>query len=172
MKKIIDFLTQIFSRKRKSLRLISKGERVVIPPLYGRSTIARSKGVFSYFHYYFTNCFYKPGPNTAEILVDIYEMEQGITFKQAFNHLNHDLDKLVLTQSQIVYLCRKRDDLFRQSRIGTGFLIKENSEYFVACVFQCSNGLEIRVFSFDYDMFVFRGDFLQIIVPRQASLAA
>lgn len=91
------------------------------------------------------------GPATAETLVDVSEMVKDATFVQIFTGITPDLDKLVLTQTQIIRFCEKHPTWLRQEGYATFFLTKVGGEYFVVHVFVSSDGLEVCVYQFLHD---------------------
>jgi len=128
-------------------QLISSNEKLMIEALDGKTHIAGAKNVFkSYIDSDFKNFgLNQPGLATAETLVDVSEIVENATFTQIFTSITTDLDKLVLTQNQIIRFCEKHPTWLRQDGYGTFFLIKENNEYFVVSVYVYSNGLLVIV---------------------------
>jgi len=151
------------------LRLISGNEKIMIEALDGQATIANAKNIFkSFIDTDFKNWgLNNPSSATGETLLDIHEMVRDATFNQMFNSLNTDLDKLVMTQAQIIRFCEKHPTWFRQGGLGTFFLIKENSEYFVVLVGVYSDGLLVNVYRFGYD-YVWRAEYRpRLVVPQR-----
>ena len=100
--------------------------------------------------------------------VSVYELNKDATFKQMFNELNHDLDKLCLTQEQILSFIENYKDKLHPKGYATLFLLKENDEYFVADVYWDSSfeRLGVDVSHFD-DECVWRADFrLRVVAPQ------
>jgi len=128
-------------------QLISSNEKLMIEALDGKTHIAGAKNVFkSYIDSDFKNFgLNQPGLATAETLVDVSEIVENATFTQIFTSITTDLDKLVLTQNQIIRFCEKHPTWLRQDGYGTFFLIKENNEYFVVSVYVYSDGLRVIV---------------------------
>jgi hypothetical protein len=128
-------------------QLISSNEKLMIEALDGKTHIAGAKNVFkSYIDSDFKNFgLNQPGLATAETLVDVSEIVENATFTQIFTSITTDLDKLVLTQNQIIRFCEKHPTWLRQDGYGTFFLIKENNEYFVVSVYVLSVGLFVIV---------------------------
>ncbi|NLT51502.1 MAG: hypothetical protein GXX85_11345, partial [Ignavibacteria bacterium] len=128
-------------------QLISSNEKLMIEALDGKTHIAGAKNVFkSYIDSDFKNFgLNQPGLATAETLVDVSAIVENATFTQIFTSITTDLDKLVLTQNQIIRFCEKHPTWLRQDGYGTFFLIKENNEYFVVSVYVYSNGLLVIV---------------------------
>jgi len=103
---------------------------------------------------------------TIETVVNIYESKQSAaTFSQAFSSLNEDLNKLCLTQSQIVNFCRKKSQHLCEGG-PTFFLIKENNEFFVIDVYSFANGLKVGAESFDSKYALLDLSNYRIIVPE------
>jgi hypothetical protein len=135
------------------LNLISAGEKLMIEKTSEKKTIADSKSTFkSFIDSNFKNWeLNNKGEGKPETEVLLYEMARDATFSRMFNFLNSDLDKLVLTQEQIVRFCEKYPTKLRQNGYGTFFLIKENNEYFVVYVYVFSDGLRVSVYRFVFD---------------------
>jgi len=60
-----------------------------------------------------------------------------------------NLDKLVLTQAQIIRFCEKHPTWLRQEGHATFFLTKVGGEYFVVSVRVFSGGLNVSVDRFE-----------------------
>ncbi|MDD4412437.1 MAG: hypothetical protein PHR00_02210 [Patescibacteria group bacterium] len=130
------------------LQLISAGQDITIKACDGQRTIAKAKELFTGFlDADFENWnLDKPGKATPATKAKVYELRQDATFKQMFESLNPDLDKLCLTQAQIIAFIEDCRDWLRTKGYGTFFLFKENEEYFVATVhFRSSGGLRVLV---------------------------
>lgn len=74
-------------------------------------------------------------PSTPEIEVDVYEIIKEITFEQLFRGFNYDLDKIVMTRSQIVYFCKNYRGLLKKQGHATYFLSKKRNQYTVITVY-------------------------------------
>lgn len=149
------------------LRLISSEEHLTINAVDGKSTIARAKDVFKSG---IDNDFKDWNTDTKSIAtektaVNVYEMISDATFPQMFNSLSPDLDKLCLTQSQIINFCTKHPGWLRQDGYATFFMFKVNGEYFVVFVLVLGDGLYARVRRFEY-VDIWRGsDHRHVVVP-------
>ncbi len=62
-----------------------------------------------------------------------------------FNSLSTDLDKLCLTQDQIIEFCTNHPSWLRQDGYGTFFLFKVKDEFFVCSVHVRDGGLCVGV---------------------------
>ncbi len=133
------------------LTLVPEGEKIIIEALpAGYSTISQAKDVFPYAG---TDIEYRNINNEQkakkETIVNIYESKKGIvSFSQVFNPLNEDLNKLCLTQGQVVNFCRKKSQHLCQGG-PTFFLIKENDEFLIIKVHSFANGLIVAANLFD-----------------------
>jgi hypothetical protein len=168
-----DLLADKVEPKSSMLKLISAGEKIMIEALDGKATIAEAKKIFkSYLDSDFKNWgLNKSGSATAETLVDINEIVEDGNFVQIFTALNSDLNKIVMTQAQIIRFCEKHPTLLRQDGNATFFLIKENDEYFVVSVVVFSDGLDVRVRRLESDR-VWHGEYRRRVVsPQLISLA-
>jgi len=144
-------LLSCISKKNEILTLVSDGEKIIIEALpSGYSTISQAKDVFPYVG---PDIEYRNLNNEqnakGETLVNIYESEQNIvSFSQIYNLLNEDLNKLCLTQSQVVNFCRKKSQFLCLGG-PTFFLIKENNLFLVIKVHSFANGLTVAANLFD-----------------------
>jgi hypothetical protein len=73
------------------------------------------------------------------------------TFVQIFTGISSDLEKLVMTQAQIIRFCEKHPTWLRQEGYATFFLTKVNGEYFVVYVSVNLDGLDVRVHRLEND---------------------
>jgi len=134
------------------LKLLSAGEKIMLEANDGNSKIYGNSKIFKSFN---DDDFKNWGLNknsqtTAETLVDVYEIIKDAKFAEIFASPNCDLDKLVMTQAQIVRFCEKYPTWLCQDGNATLFLIKENDEYFVVSVDVRADGLRVYVRRFDY----------------------
>jgi len=126
------------------LKLLSVGENLKLDACNGKQTIYDSKGVFSWKDYDFKNWEVNTsGSATPEIPIGVYEMIRDATFAQMFGSLNSNLNKLCLTQSQILNFIAKHKNWLRSGGYGTFFLFKANGNFFVAFVGVFSDGLNV-----------------------------
>lgn len=118
----------------------------------GKSTIADSTEIFYSidpdFENYGAN---EKGVATPKIPLEVHELVKNGTFSQIFNSLNSDLDKLCLTQNQILNFIKNNKNWLRIDGWRTFFLFKSREKFFVAHVSVVSDGLNVRVRRFDLD---------------------
>jgi len=128
------------------VRNISGNEQLMIEALDGKAYISDAKKVFSSFiSKDFTNWkLNKPGPATAKILCDVDEVVRDGNSTQIFTGINSDLDKIVMTQAQIIRFCEKHPTWLRQEGYTTFFLTEMDGEYFVVRV-RIDDGLIVLV---------------------------
>ncbi len=135
----------------------------------GSKTISKSSGVFSWidddnFRIYGAD---EKGINTKETAIEVYEMAKDATFAQMFGSLSNDLDKLCLTQSQILNFIAKHRPHLRKDGHETFFLFKSNNQFFVANVrFTVGDLLNVYVFRFEVDFVWEAGLRLRVVVPQ------
>lgn len=122
-------------------------EAVKLDKTSGKDYIAEAKDVFkSYIDSDFKHWkLDKEGEEKPETNLVVSELIKDATYKNIFTG---DLDKLCLTQSQIIEFCKNHKDLL--SGYWTFFLFKENNEFFVAYVRVNGDGLDVRVGKFAY----------------------
>lgn len=155
------------------LRVISGNEKLMIEALDGKAYISDAKktfksGIDGDFKNWGLN---QSCPATAETLLDVSEMTSDGTFVQIFTDISSDLEKLVMTQAQIIRFCEKHPTWLRQEGYATFFLTKVNGEYFVVLVFVSSDGLHVFVFRLEY-VTVWYGAFrLRVVSPQLIPLA-
>ncbi len=166
-----DIIEGKFNRSKKEnaiLKLLSKGESIIIDACDGTETLATAKetfksGIDGDFKNWGTN---KPGVSTEDTAVQVHEMVKDATFAQMFGSLGTDLDKLCLTQAQIKNFCKKHPNWLRKDGYATFFLFKVEDQFFVAFVYVYSDGLNVFVFRFGYDFVWFAECSLRLVVPQ------
>lgn len=150
------------------LQPISGGEKLMIEALDGKKYIADAKKTFkSLISSNFKNLkLNHSGPATAEILVDVREIVGDGKFVQIFTEIISDLDKIVMTQAQIIRFCEKHPTWLCQEGSATFFLTKVNGEYLVVSVRVFSGGLFVDVYRLEYDN-VWLGEYRHRVVSPQ-----
>ncbi|MDO8590562.1 MAG: hypothetical protein Q7R65_01130 [bacterium] len=137
------------------VRLISGAEVLELDETDGKETIAEAKKIFpgwisSDFKNYGTGV---RSPATKKVTVSVHEIIKNATFDRIFGGMSDDLDKLVLTQPQIIQFVQKHRKWLRTDGYATLFIFKAGNEFFVARVYFRS-GLQLEVcvnrFSDDY----------------------
>lgn len=138
---VTELLVKLAENLVGRLKLISGGEKIVLAPTDGKGTLAKAKDVFYYIDSYFQSWGTDVvGKLTAETPVQVYEMIKDGTFAQIYGGFGENLDRLCLTQAQIVVFCRDHRNWLRTDGYGTFFLFKVGVEFFVARVFVYSDG--------------------------------
>lgn len=148
-------------------KLISENTEIILDAIDGSRFISEAESTFKRIDSDFENWgLNKKGKKTTKTSVGIYELVREGTFKQMFKSFNTNLDKLVLTQSQIIEFCEKYPSWLRQNGYSTFFLIKKNKEYFVVSVYVLSDGLIVGVDRFGDDG-VWDAEFQRrVVVPQ------
>ena len=155
-------------KNNEFLRLISGDEEVVIGATDGMDTIAEAKSTFSGwidrdFVGYGTNVSGRPTKSTK---TQVFEMTKNGTFAQIFGGFGENLDRLCLTQSQIIRFVKGHEKWLRTDGYGTFFLFKENGEFFVAFVYRFVGVLEVFACRLSYDD-VWGAEYrLRVVVPK------
>jgi len=155
------------------IQLISGGEKLMIEALNGKAYISDAKKTFkSFIDSNFKNWgLNHSGQATAETLLDVSEMIGDGTFVQIFTGITPDLDKIVMTQAQIIRFCEKHPTWLRQEGYATFFLTKVNGEYFVVDVRVYSDGLNVYVSRLESGH-VWHGEYRhRVVVPQLIPLA-
>ena len=117
------------------LKLISGAQKIVLKPTDGKETIYKAKDVFGWIDGDFRSygCDVKSAPS-EETAVQVYEMIKDGTFGELFGGFETDLNKLCLTQPQIIQFVKDHSKLLRTDGYGTFFLFRVKDEFFVAGV--------------------------------------
>ena len=118
------------------LRLISGNESIIIRATSGEKTIASATDIFFWgIDPDFTNWGLDVlGQATLDTPVQVYEMTEDGNFKTIFGSLGRDLNKLCLTQEQIIAFVQDYKNWLRTEGDATFFLFKVGNEFFVARV--------------------------------------
>jgi hypothetical protein len=162
------FVSEVIT-KPSITRLIESG--VMIEKCDGKAYISDAKNIFkSYINLSFRDFFLnKKDQATEETLLDIHEIVESANCSQIFLSLNTDLDKLVMTQNQIIRFCEKYSTLLRKKGFATFFLVKENNEYFVVLVTMHPGGLRIGFIRFKCNR-VWLGEYRhRLVIPQPIS---
>ncbi len=152
------------------LRLISAGHKLTIPALDGKRTIARAKTTFTWgIDVDFTNWGLNvEGPATSATNAEVHEMVKDGNFADIYGGTGRDLDKLVLTQDQVISFVETYKKWLRTEESHTFFLLKHGDEFFVAGVCVVSGGspyASVDRFSLD---FVWCAEFRhRFVIPQQ-----
>ncbi len=165
-------LAELAENIKGYLRLISGAEKLVVPATTGKRTIAKSEQLFTG---YLDSDFKRWGLDsksspTPEMPVEVHEMVKNGTFAQIYGGMNVDLNKLVLTQDQIVSFVETHRKWLRADGYGTFFLFKEKVEdeeqFFVADVHVNGRGLDVYVDRFSYGHVWHAGYRLRFVIPQ------
>ncbi len=133
------YKTVIIGTQTEILRLISGGKNLLIESLDGQATIAEANKTFQNlidddFEKWGLN---KSGPATDEMLVEVYEIIDWGSDEEILTSLTTDLDKIVMSQAQVIRFCEKYPTWLPNNRDDWGytcFLIKADGECFVLLV--------------------------------------
>lgn len=150
------------------LQLISSGEKLIIESLKGTTCISDAEDAFKLyidpdFRKWKLDKFSSP---TSEMMVEVSEIVKDVTLMQLFVSITPDLDKLVLTQSQIIRFCEKYPGWLREARYATFFLTRVSDEYFVVHVHADSGGLRIHVYRTGHSYLWRADDRHRVVLPR------
>ncbi len=128
-------------------KLISGNSEINLDATDGSRFIYGSGSIFkSYINLDFKNYgLAKKGVATKKTPVSVYELVKGGTGKQIFQGFNVDLDKLLMTQHQIIDFCEKHPNWLRRNGHATLFLTKEGDNYFVIHVYVDLDGLRVGI---------------------------
>jgi len=158
----------INGKKSEFLRLLTGGEMLVLDECDGVNTIADAGDVFNFIDSDFKKWGAdEKGPATGKTPVHVYEMEKNGTYSQLFGSLSSDLQKLCLTQDQILCFIKKHRNWLRTDGYGTFFPFRSNDNFFVASVFFGSDG-RLRVYVHGMtDAYVWDAEYRRRVVVSQ-----
>ena len=175
-KDLDDFLKmKVASMPDSILCLVPEAENLIIEALDGKDYFSDANNILNWHpSRSFRNLrIDHPGLATAETLVEVREMVKDANFAQIFTEITSDLDKLVLTQAQIIRFGEKYPLwLCQEEGRATFFLMKANCNYFVVTVEMCSGILKVDVDGFDnFNVWHARSRH-RIVTPQLMSSAA
>ncbi|MCX6714464.1 MAG: hypothetical protein NTX72_01480 [Candidatus Uhrbacteria bacterium] len=150
------------------LRRLFEDETITIAPCDGSRYIGKQEktfvaGIDGDFERWNLN---NRGKSTDAANVSVFEMIKDATFAQMFGSLGSDLDKLCLSQDQIIKFCETNRDKLRKDGYATFFLFKENENFFVAGVDVSSDGLSVLVGPFEHDGVWYAGCVHRVVIPQ------
>ena len=165
-------------RKNEFLRLLSD-QPLLLDPTDGTETLAQATDVFGYIDPDFRNWDLNyPSPNTPATPVRVWEQIQDGTFRNLFDSLRVDRNRLCLTQAQIKGFVKKHRQWLRIEGYSTSFLFKKEkkekeeeekkgSSFFVAFVYVGSGGrLAVHVYRLEYS-YVWPAEYRHRLVASQ-----
>ncbi len=155
------------------LRLILGGTKLTISECSGQRTIAKVDKVFrGYIDRDFVNYGLDvEGVATPDTDVEVHELVRDGDFTDIYNSLGADLDKLVLTQDQVISFVETHRGWLRKDGYGTFFLLKEGNGFFVAGVSVHPDGLDVQARRLS-DAYVWYGGYGRRFVLPQLTPAA
>lgn len=129
----------------KYLKLISDSQEIVIVPTNGKRTIAGARNVFvglidPDFVNYGLNVL---SESTKKSQVQVFDLIVNGTFSQIFDGFGENIDRLCLTQDQIISFVENHSKWLCSD--GTFFLLKGNNKFFVVDVRIYTSGYEVHV---------------------------
>lgn len=157
-------------KENKILRLISRGESLILDAENGKETLANAKDLFVYIDSDFKNYgVNESGLATNETATQVYEVVKDANFSEIFGSLNTDVSKLCLTQAQIKQFVKRYRSWLRIDGYGTFFPFKNNNQFFVASVRVGSGGaLWVYVPRFESSLVWRAGNRHRVVVPQLA----
>jgi len=130
------------------LKCISTGKEIILDPTDGTEMIGKAKDVFKA---YIDSNFQGWNLNvtsaaTNKTKVQVYETVKNGTFAEILSSPGEVLERLCLTQAQILGFCKKHESKLRNNGGGTFFLFKKDNDFFVVDVYRTHSGLNVQVF--------------------------
>lgn len=149
-------------------RSILRGARLVLPPTDGERTFVKARDVFPWhldgdFHNWGTDASSK---STTESLIDVREIIQDGTFPEIFGSISADLERLCLTQDQIITFCLRYRNWLRGDGYSTFFLFKSSEQPFIADVSVRFSQLQALVHPFWRGDRVYGIHLKRLVVPK------
>ncbi|PKM91815.1 hypothetical protein CVU82_01245 [Candidatus Falkowbacteria bacterium HGW-Falkowbacteria-1] len=108
----------------------------------------------------------KPGLSTPKITVEVYKLVDDKKIGDIFVSFGVNLDKLVMSQSQIVFFCKRNYLRICGNEYAYFFLIKEKNKYHVVNVDIYSDGIGVEIVHFDQKRILLSDDFYHVVVPQ------
>jgi hypothetical protein len=139
-----------------------------IPPTDGKQTIFRAKKTFTA---YIDPDFKGYGLDVRSegkpmLQVESLELVKDGTLQDIFGSFGVDLDRLVLTQDQIIWVVENRPEMLLQNGYANLFLMKQGDEYFVADAHRDSDGLSVNARRLSDDDVWRAGYRRRVVVPQ------
>jgi hypothetical protein len=170
--KVKEVVAELVENLVGCLKLISGAEKIILKATSGKKMLGTAKSIFAYIDGDFKNygCNVEGSPTTEQSVV-VYEMIKDATFAQIFGGFGENLDRLCLSQEQIIDFLTDHRRWLRTDGYGTFFLFKVGTEFFVAYVRVHSGGdLSVYVFRLGYDN-VWHADYRhRVVVPQLTTL--
>ncbi|MBA4320422.1 MAG: hypothetical protein C0412_18650 [Flavobacterium sp.] len=155
-------------KENSYLKLISDGKKVILASTDGKETITNAQKIFpSGIDSDFKNWNLDvPSASTEETKIQVFEIIKDGTFKDIFGSFGENLDRLCLSQAQIISFVKDHSKWLRKDGYKTFFLFKMSGEYFVARVDLRFAGLNVYVHRFSYDNVWPAENRPRIVVPQ------
>lgn len=110
---------------------------------------------------------HRPDRATPETFIDVSEIISDKTFLEMYTGLADSLDKMTLTQPQIMTICNQYFRRLAQDECQNIFLTKINGEYFIIMTKMGANdSLVLSYFPLNYDYVWHRETQRRIFYPR------
>lgn len=149
------------------LKRLFEDQTIILPPCEGARTLPQARDVFNGDAHSLLWHACRPGVDTAETPVSVYELHEDANFRTMFGSLSENVESLCLTQSQIIAFCELHRDKLRTDEQPTFFLYKSSGEFFVADVRVDAHGcLSVDVHCFGSDRCWWADELRRVIVPQ------
>lgn len=150
------------------VRLISGGEKLTIGPSDGKRTITEATNLFSSIDYDFKKLGTDVGKKTTtDTDVVVCELAMDATFAEIFTSLSSNVDKLILTQDQILQFIERFRKWLHPKGFGTFFLLQSGDRFLVVVVCRrSSDKLETDLRQFEDPLVCTAVHQYRIVVPQ------
>lgn len=161
--------------KTPILKIISENETLMLDAVNGNETIRKATQVFrmgidSNFYWWGAK---KPSHLTEACAVQVYKTNKDATLQQMFSSSGDDLDKLCLTQHQIINFCAKHKNWLLEKKDATIlglptfflFKIENQQQYCVAAVCVRLGGLSAAIRYLGHST-IFSANRSYVVIPQ------
>lgn len=131
------------------LKTVSETEKLVIEALDGKMNFANAQDIVKS-EITYPDLESQPAVATEETEVTIMALIKSANFEEIFTDITENLDKIVMTQAQIIRFCEKYFSPNSHENDVAFFLIKVDCEYFVVNLSNYEHNFYASTFEFDF----------------------
>jgi len=166
-KMIEGLLDGTLEAKLSPVKLLSAGEIIKLEALDGKDYILKAKETFkSLIRSDFKELeLDQSGPATIETRLDLCEVTGNGSGISIFGGISRDLDKIIMTQAQIISFCQKYPNLL--NRVSpTLFLMKKGNTYYIVYVSVYPEGLCVGANLLRSDDMFYARHHYYVVIPQ------
>lgn len=131
------------------LKTVSTAEKLIIEALDGKMHFADAQDVVKS-EIIYPDLESQPAIATEETAVTIMALIKSADFEQMFTSITDNLDKIVMTQAQIIRFCEKYFSVNSRENDVAFFLMKFDCEYLVVNLSHYEHNFYASAFEFDF----------------------